>query len=240
MSTNPAAEYPASLAEALARFQADPPKISKGEEANTGTYSYKYADLAGVSAAVLPRLGRLGLSFIALPTMKDGEFVLAYTLMHTSGEKIEGSYLLSSKGSPQQIGSAITYARRYCLCAVTGVAPDSDDDDAAAAETSYRSSAADAFEQAAPARPQQAQQQRPAAVSAPTAESDANWLDLIGKAVDKIKTREDGVKVWSQIAAAFNDGTCSAADRKALEAMTAAKISAIVNQHDGAEGQDAA
>ena len=40
-----------------------------------------------------------------------------------------GLYPLPASGTPQQIGSAITYARRYCLCAVTGVAPDDDDDD---------------------------------------------------------------------------------------------------------------
>ena len=37
-------------------------------------------------------------------------------------------------GTPQTIGGAITYARRYALLAVTGVAPDDDDDDGQAAE----------------------------------------------------------------------------------------------------------
>jgi hypothetical protein len=53
-------------------------------------------------------------------------------------EQLDGMYPLGT-GTPQQLGSAITYARRYCLLAVTGLAPDDgSDDDAQAAEQSYR------------------------------------------------------------------------------------------------------
>ncbi len=126
-----------TLAAALAELQTSLPAVHKTSEAQYG----KYADLAVVSAALLPVMGKLGLSFSAKPTMRDGEsgreFGLAYTLrLAGSDETDEGFYPLSmviEKG-PQAIGSAITYARRYCLCAVTGVAPDSDDDDAQAAQ----------------------------------------------------------------------------------------------------------
>jgi hypothetical protein len=60
-------------------------------------------------------------------------FVLAYRLGHVDGGEICGFYPLGT-GTPQQLGSAITYARRYCLCAVTGVAPGGEDDDGAQAE----------------------------------------------------------------------------------------------------------
>jgi hypothetical protein len=120
------------LAKALAAVQAELPPIAKDRTADTGTYSYDYADLAVVSAAVLPLLGEHGLAFTAWPTLNiDGQFVLSYTLMHSSGEERSGSYPLPSSGSPQQIGGVITYARRYCLCAVTGAAPGGDDTDAA-------------------------------------------------------------------------------------------------------------
>jgi hypothetical protein len=112
--------------------------------------------------------------------------------------------------------------------------PTAENATASAGRASRRSgsqSAADAFESAAPA---QQQRPRPQAVPPAMKESDANWLDLIGKEIDKIKTREDGAKVWARIAAAHKDGTCSANDRKALEAMTAAKISAIVSQEAAA------
>lgn len=122
-----------NLNAALAAVQTELPSVHKAETADAGTYTYSYADLASVSAAVLPLLGRNGLAFTAWPSVNDqGKFVLRYELLHKSGEQKAGEYPISG-GSAQAIGSAITYARRYALCAVTGVAPD-DDDDAAAAD----------------------------------------------------------------------------------------------------------
>jgi hypothetical protein len=126
------------LSKALASVQENLPAITKGETAevknkDTGKlqYTYQYADLADVSEAILPLLGKNGLAFTAWPTLDDGRFVLAYALIHESGEERTGVYPLPSSGTPQQVGSAITYARRYCLCAVTGVAPGGEDNDAA-------------------------------------------------------------------------------------------------------------
>lgn len=130
-----------SLAAALAQFQRDLPSVVKSETATVptktgGSYKYSYADLAKVSAVVLPRLGAVGLSFSAKPTLNaDGKFVLAYRLLHTSGEFEAGEYPLPQSGTAQEHGSAITYGRRYTLCSVTGVAPDEDDDGAAASNT---------------------------------------------------------------------------------------------------------
>lgn len=121
------------LAAALAKVQAQLPHIAKGEKANVGQYSYEYADLTAVSKEIMPLLGKHGLAFIAKPTTADGKFVLAYSLLHESGEREDGTYPLPDKGTPQQLGGHITYARRYCLCAVTGVAPGGDDNDAAGA-----------------------------------------------------------------------------------------------------------
>lgn len=125
------AEAGAKFAEALAAFQAELPKLDKANTADTGSYTYRYADLADVSSVVLPLLAKHGLSFSSKPTLDEGKFVLAYVLRHVSGESDSGTYPLPS-GTPQQIGSAITYARRYVLGAITGVAPDADDDGKAA------------------------------------------------------------------------------------------------------------
>lgn len=133
-----------SLTEALARFQAELPEVLKAEEGivkdkDTGRekYRYSYADLAAVTSAALPLLGRLGVVWITKPTLLDGRLVLAYKLQHVSGEAEEGVYPLPDRGSPQELGGAITYARRYALCSVTGIAPD-DDDDAAQAQAASR------------------------------------------------------------------------------------------------------
>lgn len=125
------------LAKALAAVQAQLPQIGKNATADTGKYSYTYATLADVSDAVLPLLSAHGLSFVCMPTVTDdGSFVLHYQLLHTSGDHLEGRYPLPLQGGPQAQGSAITYARRYVLTALVGVAPDDDDGQAAQQATS--------------------------------------------------------------------------------------------------------
>jgi hypothetical protein len=132
-----------TLAAALARVQAELPSVVKaetatipGKEGRSG-YKYSYADLAAVTRAIVPLLGKHGLAWVTKPTLQDGRFVLAYRLLHEDGEAEEGVYPLNDRGTPQEIGSAITYARRYALCSVTGVAPD-DDDDAAEATGAHQ------------------------------------------------------------------------------------------------------
>lgn len=129
-----------TLTAALSALQADLPSVGKDQKATVrsdkGNYTFRYADLAAVSAAILPRLSKYGLAWTTRPTLDDGKFVLAYELRHVSGESLSGTYPLPTQGRPQEMGSAITYARRYALCAVTGVAPEDDDDNASAAERS--------------------------------------------------------------------------------------------------------
>jgi hypothetical protein len=141
---------PANLVAALAKVQAEIPDVEKdrigrvrSEKAN---YTYRYADLSAVTDAILPLLGRNGLAWVTQPTMTASGFVLRYTLLHESGESITGEYPLPdpARVGPQQVGSALTYARRYCLCAVTGVAPGEDDDDAAAADAQWHRSPTEA------------------------------------------------------------------------------------------------
>ena len=115
-----------TLAAALAAFQADLPRVSKG--ATNPHFKSRYADLSDVVSVVLPRLAAQGLAWITRPTTNDtGQLVLEYELRHESGESLGGTYPLGT-GTPQQVGSSITYARRYTLSAVTGIAPDEDDD----------------------------------------------------------------------------------------------------------------
>lgn len=129
---------PSSLAEALAALQGQLPRVAKDKPGQAGQGRYLYADLTDCTDAMMPLLSKLGLSFTSCPTiMEDGRFVLNYRLLHVSGDDIGGQYPLPTSGSPQQVGGAITYARRYTLCAVTGLAPGGDDDDAASAEAAH-------------------------------------------------------------------------------------------------------
>lgn len=124
-----------SFAEALAAFQASIPTIEKGATANAGKFKYSYADLETVTKKVLPLLARHGLAWTCSTTLDDGRFVLEYALLHVGGESVRGVYPLPNPNTPpQQMGSAITYAKRYALLMVTGVAPGGEDDDAVAAQ----------------------------------------------------------------------------------------------------------
>jgi hypothetical protein len=120
------------LAKALAAFHADLPKVGKGS--TNPAFKSTYADLADIVSVVLPALAKQGLAWITTPRVSDDGFTLEYELRHTSGEAVTGSWPLPDpeKATPQQMGSAVTYAKRYALSAVTGIAPDDDDDGNAA------------------------------------------------------------------------------------------------------------
>lgn len=115
------------LAAALAAFQAEMPTVAKAHTATVksdkGSYSYTYAGLADVHEAAMPLLSKHGLSFSCLP----GNGVLTGILMHESGQSISGSLPING-ATPQQVGSSLTYMRRYLLGCMTGVVTDDDDD----------------------------------------------------------------------------------------------------------------
>ena len=125
---------PSELAAALAKVQKELKPIARTQEGQAGTRKVKYADLSAVTAAVYPLLAKNGLAFIAKPTLRDdGKFVLAYSLLHESGEREDGEYPMHGSAKAQDNGSEVTYARRYSLCAITGAVPEGEDDDGAAA-----------------------------------------------------------------------------------------------------------
>lgn len=135
-------ENTTGLATALATVQGQLTAVGKDKTVNAGPMRYTYADLAAVQAAVFPLLSAAGLAWMARPTWDDqGRFVLAYSLLHgPSGEREDGAYPLPdpTRGTPQQAGSAITYAKRYCLSAIVGVATEDDDGQAASQDTAPR------------------------------------------------------------------------------------------------------
>ena len=93
----------------------------------------KYADLVSVTEAVKKPLADNGLSYVQLMESDRAEITCVTTLMHGSGQWIAGRLTLHGKDtSPQAMGSAITYARRYGLSAMLGIVTDEEDDGEAA------------------------------------------------------------------------------------------------------------
>lgn len=88
----------------------------------------KYADLAAVMEAITPALSANGLALVQEVEITDADATVMATLVHESGETIEFSPLSLpvEKRAAQAIGAVVTYARRYQLTALFGLAPDDD------------------------------------------------------------------------------------------------------------------
>ena len=93
-------------------------------------FKNKYADLPAVRAAVTEPLTKNGLSVAqTMDTDETGRAYIVTTLMHSSGQWISSRCpLLVERPGMQPLGSAITYARRYALAAICGIASDEDAD----------------------------------------------------------------------------------------------------------------
>jgi hypothetical protein len=99
----------------------------KGEQSS---YSYAYADLQAYLEVCRKPLADNGLSFIQNVGVDGQKATVSTLLIHASGQWLESDplSLVASDHLPQSIGSAITYARRYSLSAVLGMASEADDD----------------------------------------------------------------------------------------------------------------
>lgn len=218
----------ADLPTALAAFQAEVPTIRKGNEAKVasqkGSFTYAYADLSDVTEKVMPLLGRHGLSFAVTPTQTKRGFVLKYALRHESGGALRGTYPLPpATTAPQQLGSAITYARRYVLCAVTGVAPGGDDDDAHV--TAYAQQGAD---------------WKPADRPAPKGEAESRDREFRERA-DAASTRAEVEVIWQEAKQAMQRGLVSLPTLDAIAAIGKTRAAAEQPTADQPEpaGQEA-
>lgn len=124
-----------NLAAALAKAQAECQNVVMNK--TNPHFRSRYADLAAVRDAIIPVFNKHGLSIVQCPSA-DAEtgFFLETRLMHSSGEEMVFRFPLPGDVSKmQQIGSAISYARRYTLSAIGGVASEEDDDGNAATNT---------------------------------------------------------------------------------------------------------
>ncbi len=126
-------DYPSptqQLVAALTNFQAlaySAPKDSKNPH-----FRSTYASLASVLAAIQPAT-QFGLSHTVTFGSTEQGTLLVTTLHHVGGASISSELLVPMGADWQKNGSAMTYARRYALMALYGLAPEDDDGNAAVA-----------------------------------------------------------------------------------------------------------
>ena len=119
----------AVIAEALAKAQLQLKDTAKSKQG----YGYKYADLSDVLSAIRSEFGKQGLSFTQEVTQEGKVIKVTTLLMHSSGEWIVygtaiPAIIMKGCNDAQSAGAGITYARRYAISAIAGIASEEDTD----------------------------------------------------------------------------------------------------------------
>lgn len=162
------------LAAALAKAQSTIEGAAKDKQ--NPHLRTRYADLGSVWDACKTSLVDNGLAVAQLPDACADEPVLRTVLTHVSGQWMASTIPLKfsddekGRSTMQALGSALTYARRYGLSAMTGVCPE-DDDGATAGGTQQR-------------RPEPARQPEPRQERAKEApDDDYTWDQWVAKLI---------------------------------------------------------
>jgi hypothetical protein len=158
-------------------------------------FKSNYADLASVWDACREQLAANNLCVIQTVTAADTGVAVTTMLAHSSGQWIKDTLPLMPKdGSPQAVGSAITYGRRYALAAVAGVAQIDDDGNPASGRESIGNTGV----------PKGIKPQGDAAARVPTAEV-TKWAKVI---MDNGKDEGRLLDTWNEIKDDHDLATC--------------------------------
>ena len=112
------------LAAALSQFQGAAVQPSFNKAVNYGQTRFRYADLAECQRVTRKPLADAGL---AVTQTIEGHYLVT-RLMHKSGQFISSQLPMSAPSKMQELGSMLTYLKRYAYCAILGIAADDDDD----------------------------------------------------------------------------------------------------------------
>ena len=123
----------AKVAEAFVKMQEDL-KNPQNSAYNPISKS-KYAPLSEILNFIRPILAKQGLAVCQnLGSTSEGKPTIQTIIIHESGETIETKELCLDSDSNkrmsilQEMGSSVTYGKRYQLCAFLGIAPENDND----------------------------------------------------------------------------------------------------------------
>lgn len=123
-----------SLLQKFAAVLNEVPNFSTDETAQTGHRTYRYLSLATLLKNIKPIFAKHGLAFsqrVSFDGNGDGQQTIGTVetvIFDETGQQTVCSYPFFVTGDPRQVGSAITYARRYSLTTILGIFPDKDDD----------------------------------------------------------------------------------------------------------------
>jgi hypothetical protein len=121
-----------AISAALAKAQGQ--MANPGKTATNPHFKSSYADLSAGLKAVRTALSANAIAIVQTTRMEADVLMLRTALAHASGQWIGSEWpVVKLPSPPQVIGSALTYARRYTLFALTGIAGENDDDDGNAA-----------------------------------------------------------------------------------------------------------
>lgn len=122
-----------TLSSALNKAQKEIGAAHKG--ANNPFFKSKYADLGAVMEACKEALNKNGICVLQPVTTEESSTFVETVLLHESGEWIASSLRVSCKNpdNPQEMGSAISYARRYSLQSIMFIPAEDDDGEKATA-----------------------------------------------------------------------------------------------------------
>jgi hypothetical protein len=123
----------AAISAALAKTQGSLAGAKK--DSTNPHFKSKYADLASVWDACREQLAANEIAVVQAPgEAAEGVVEMTTMLCHSSGEYFSEKLTIPlAKVDAQGYGSAVTYARRYALAAMVGIAPEDDDGNAATA-----------------------------------------------------------------------------------------------------------
>ena len=129
---------PVNLYQAVRKAQAQIETVRKNGE--NPHFKSKYATLDEIWESVKKPLNDAGLIVLCDVYTANGERLLTTRLIHAAtGEEATCTFpIMAANNSPQAIGSAMTYARRYTLTALLEIVTgDGTDDDGEAAENHH-------------------------------------------------------------------------------------------------------
>lgn len=130
---------------AMAAFQAECPPIKRSGKVDfTGQGSgtrvkYTFAELDEIARTVNPILSRHGLSYTWDSTVTGTTLTCVCTVRHIAGHSVPASFVSPIEGTkgmsgPQQVASALTFAKRQSLSSALGLTTTDDDVDGASVE----------------------------------------------------------------------------------------------------------